>query len=391
MRAWVQGPSRWITSIAPVLWTLVAAGGIGLVAYTDSQVTSNLSVGYLYLFPLVLAGVTIRHRGTLLSLVVVSAMLREWFGLFEHSGWPLVVRNIVVPLTFAAVVLVVSRAQARRRQLADVVSQQRDQLTRDLEEAGVLQRHLIPDQMPDVPGFDLSSHLYPARFVAGDFYDVVWNETDGELAITVADIAGKGTAAAMLMPVVQATVRRLRSVGASPAQLAARLNDVISGLMERPRLVSLVYLVLYRHTGDIDYVNIGHPPPVVTTGVSESHWRWLNQGGPIAGAVPGASYETGRERLNVGDTLLLYTDGASEAENEQGAPFSEDRLARVVSQHRELSAAHTIEALHAEIEAFRADRSNRDDVTLVVVRRRVGHVEPDDGRSQIAGSEDSGA
>ena len=371
--SWWQGSSRWkqyVEKARAAYPPATVAIGIGLVAYTDWRVTDNISVGYLYFFPLVFAGMAIRERGQLALFVVTAAILREWLGPFDHSGWPLVVRSVVVSVTYALVVWFVSHLQARRQHLADVVTEQRDQLTKDLEEAAMLQRLLLPRQLPDVAGWEIGARLYPARIVAGDFFDVFWHEASGRLGLVVADVAGKGAAAAMLMPVVQVTVRRLRSRGVQCDKLGESLNAVIVGLADHPRFVSLVYLEIDTLTGDIEYVNMGHPPPVLlnTSGL-ETAWRWLRRGGAVAGAIDGASYEIGRERFEAGDTLLLYTDGASEAEDEHAQPFSEHRLADVVSRNQQLGAMAVIERISAEVEQFRADGSTRDDMTVVVIRR----------------------
>ena len=371
--SWLQRSSRWKQMVAKAgaaYSPAAVAIGIGLVAYTDWRIADDISVGYLYLFPLVFAGMAVRHRGQLALFVVAAAVLREWFGPFDHSGWPFVARNVVVPVTYAIVVWFVARLQARRQHLADVVTEQRDQLTRDLEEAAVLQRLLIPSQIPDVPGWEIGARLYPARIVAGDFFDAFWDEATGKLGIVVADVAGKGAAAAMLMPVVQVTVRRLRSRGVPCDRLGASLNTVIVGLADHPRFVSLVYLEIDAQTGNVEYVNMGHPPPVLVSGTLDTDWKWLSVGGAVAGAISGASYAIGRAHLDAGDTLLLYTDGASEAENAAAEPFSERRLADVLSRNRDVGATVIIEKISAEVETFRADSSNRDDMTLVVIRRQ---------------------
>ena len=174
----------------------------------------------------------------------------------------------------------------------------------------------------------------------------------------------------MLMPVVQVAVRRLRLQGAPLDEIGAGLNDTVGGLSAAPRLVSLVYLQFDRRTGDIEYVNMGHPPPVLVTGGSRPTVRWLDVGGPVAGAIESARYEIGRERLDAGDTLLLYTDGASEAENDQAEPFAEGRLAAVVSENREQPPDRVIAAVCGAVDAFCADPLSRDDMTLLVIRRR---------------------
>lgn len=370
--SWPSLSMRWNRTrikVGTVVRPAAVAVGIGLVAYTDRLITDNLSVGYLYLLPLAFAGMTISQTGQLALFVVSAAVLRESFGPFDHVGWPLVVRNVVVLVTYSLVVLFAARWQRRQQHLTDVISQQRDQLTRDLEEAAVLQRLLIPSHLPAVPGWEIDAKLYPARIVSGDFFDVFWDESSRRFGIVIADVAGKGAAAAMLMPVVQATVRRLRSNGVACDELGASLNTMIVSLADHPRLVSLVYLEIDTQTGAVQYVNMGHPPPVIVKSAAHTTWHWLSLGGAVAGAIPEAVYEIGRERLEPGDTLLLYTDGASEAEDAHAEPFSEPRLADIMSRNIQLSATLTIEAIFAAIEEFRADDSSRDDTTLVVVRR----------------------
>ena len=366
-------PDRWssdslVARVGQAVWPGVVAVGISLVAYADWRVVTDTSLGYLYFVPLVVAGMTIRRRVWLLFFVATAAALRESFGPFEHSGWPMVSRNVLVPSMYSLVALLVHRFQYRQQQLADIVDQQRAQLSRDVEEAAALQRLLMPRDLPAVPGWDMSARVWPARVVAGDYYDVLWDDSRHELVVVVADVAGKGPAAAMLMPVVQTTVRRLRSEGVTPGKLAAKLNDVIASLADRPRLISLVYIVCNARTGDFVYVNMGHPPPVIVSPDSKP-WRWLSQGGPIAGAVPGATYPVGREQLGIGDTLVLYSDGVSEAANKQGDVLSERGVAEVVSRFHRDGTADVLEDVYEAVEEFRDRSSTRDDMTLVVLRR----------------------
>lgn len=349
-------------------WPTVVIAGIGLVAYTDWRVETSMSVGYLYLVPLILAGNTIHQRKWLLCLVALAAVLREIFGPFQHSGWPLLVRSVIAPSVYALVALFVHRVHERQRRLADLVDQQRRQLNRDLDDAAAVQQALLPDHMPNVSGWELSARHSPARVVSGDTFDVFWDEAAKELTVVIADVTGKGAAAAMLMPVVQATVRRLRAKRHAPEALAQRINDMIAALTDRPLFVSLVYAVIDTDTGDVAYVNMGHPPPVVMRGPSD--WTWLSEGGTIAGAFAGTRYQSGQVHMDAGDALILYTDGVTEAENMHGDPFSERGVADAVSRYRELSADLILEKLQGAVEAFRADSTSRDDMTLIVVRRQ---------------------
>jgi sigma-B regulation protein RsbU (phosphoserine phosphatase) len=233
---------------------------------------------------------------------------------------------------------------------------------REHEEARLIQRALLPTALPQIPGIEVATAWQPADGVGGDCYDMI---TSGALlGIAIADVAGKGLPAALLMSNLQAAVRAFSQNAAEPATLCANLNRLLCGHMISGRFVTFCFAWLdaARHT--LVYVNAGHNPPLLVraSGAVER----LSDGGTVLGVFADAVYKQAQVPLNPGDRLLFYTDGITEARNPAGEEFGEERLAHVAS----LSSAPTIEALKdhilQQLLAFTGGTFD-DDATLIVV------------------------
>ena len=169
--------------------------------------------------------------------------------------------------------------------------------------------------------------------------------------------------AALLMSNVQATLRAYASEALGPAELCARLNQVVSSNTEADRFISLFYCVLDTRTRTLLYSNAGHNPPIVLRN-SGSVVR-LDCGGLVLGPLPEAEFEECEINFGAGDRLLLFTDGVTEARNEDGEEFGDDRLIQVAIESRRLNADRARDAVMAAVSEF-SDGAFLDDVTLVI-------------------------
>ena len=235
----------------------------------------------------------------------------------------------------------------------------------DLDTAGEIQLSLLPD-----PGFETSevsihSKMQPARTVGGDYYDVVELE-DGRLAFVVADVAGKGIPAALLMTLLQGSLRSLLSSGLRGADLVTRLNAYLVANTPENRLITFFYGELDPASGELRYVNAGHNPPLLFHG---SQVARLDPTGVVLGVLEGALFSEERVQLEDGARLLLYTDGVTEAANPADEEFGEQRLEQLLRERAGTTPPRLIETIFETVIAFCGRAKPADDMTMMVVSR----------------------
>ncbi len=355
--------ANWASRVEVFLFCLVC-GGIAAVAYADSHVES-ISLAYLYILPLAFSAMTFRLAVTL-PLVFVCVALHDLFSPVPSVIALRLALNAITLTGFAAVVLVIEKVNAQRRRLAAVIRRQRDELQLEINLAATVQRRLLPISPPHIPGIELASRMTPAQTVGGDYFDFI-QLSDDDLDIVIADVTGKGAAAALLM---SSTVTALR-LGAPYARTIDRLLGAVSQILydatDTARFVTLCYARLHVGEGRLEYSNAGHLPPlVVRCGACE----WLDAGGFPLGVFPVATYEMGTTYLRAGDVVVFYTDGLTEAENGNGEEFTHERLAELVAAHKEESANELLELIYAEAVRFRGSETFTDDLTLIVLKAR---------------------
>ena len=247
--------------------------------------------------------------------------------------------------------------------LGDHISMQRD-----IEIAREIQRWLVPRVPPDVAGVDMAFATRPAKTVAGDYYDAFRRAADGPLLLAVADVAGKSVPAAMLMATFQASLRALAGSRGTLSDLVVGLNrQACSNNMNGRRFTTAFLAELDPLTGGLNYLCAGHNPPMLRhrDGTIE---RLKSESIPL-GIEINEKYETGRTVLDTGDVLIIYTDGVTEARDEDGKEFGEDRLLALVSQTFEERAALTLAAIMRKLDEFVGGAPQHDDITCFVVRR----------------------
>jgi phosphoserine phosphatase RsbU/P len=252
--------------------------------------------------------------------------------------------------------------EARAREEALIHQQEQE---REIAEAKAIQEKLLPSEIPQMPGYEIASAWQSARLVGGDYFDILPLDKK-MLGICIADVAGKGMPAALLMSNLQAAVRGLSSLSVAPHLLCSRLNSIVHRNTDSDRFITFFYAQLEGPEGRLTYVNAGHNAPFVVR-ADGSHER-LREGGTVLGVFASCNYETGSAQLFPGDRVVLYTDGVTEASNLAGEEFGEARLLRLLENHRTLSA----DQLQAKILAVVAEFSGgrwQDDATLLVLCR----------------------
>jgi phosphoserine phosphatase RsbU/P len=255
------------------------------------------------------------------------------------------------------------RLEAEEKLHRSQMAQQFHKQEQEIEEARKIQQGFLPKEIPQVRGFQISGAWQPARVVGGDYFDVL-RLRENTLALCIADVAGKGLPAALLMSNLQATVRGLASAAMPPGELCSRVNRFIHENIAEDRFITLFYGVLDAGARRLCYANAGHNPPVVVHSIG-FHDR-LRKGGGVLGVFPEQGYEQGEVALTPGDRVLLFTDGVTEARNPDGEEFGEPHLLRLLVEHRALSAVELQKKILGALADFsRADLE--DDATLIVV------------------------
>lgn len=250
--------------------------------------------------------------------------------------------------------------------LAEVERQ--EQLTqKELAQAADIQRRLLPSKPPAISRVDLAGYNAPCRTVGGDYFDFV-PYSDGRIGIIVADVAGKGMPAAMLMSSLQARVQVLAEDAVDLAALVTRLNRVISSNCPANRFITFFMAVLDPVTGELAYCNAGHNPPLLVR--AGGGIETLEGGGVILGILPKAAYSERRTRLNDGDILVMYSDGVTEAVRpNQDEEFGEDRLGELVAANSGQNASDLIDTINNCLTEWLSGSQAADDVTLVIAKR----------------------
>ena len=234
---------------------------------------------------------------------------------------------------------------------------------RELEEARRIQRQLMPTTLPHIDGFELAASWQPAGRVGGDCYDAI-PLGGSRIAITIADVVGKGLPAALLMSGLQTAVRAFVSDVLPTDELCARLNRIIGSQIAEGRFISFFCCLLDPAIGILSYTNAGHYPAVLVR--RDGAVERLATGGPVLGAIPGASFDRGVADLAAGDRLVLYTDGITEARNADDEEFGEERLVEEIVAERACSAPALTSRIVDSVSSFTGGRF-QDDATLVVL------------------------
>lgn len=238
-------------------------------------------------------------------------------------------------------------------------------LQQELEIARTMQLSILPRAAPATEAVSVSAIMIPAKEVGGDFYDYFLMR-DGRMALVVADVSGKGIPAAFFMAVSRTLLKNIAQFLREPADIIDRLNKQLCAENEQMMFVSVFLGLLDLQTGQLDYVNAGHNPPLLMC--ADGTTTMMPRGQNMALAVSDeVGFTQGQLKMQKGDTLLLYTDGVTEAVNPEGQFFSEDRLIQWASRATSLSEDLPEAVLH-EVRQFEAGADQADDITCVAAK-----------------------
>ena len=244
---------------------------------------------------------------------------------------------------------------------------ERHRLERELTIARRLQVALIPERLPEIRGYRLYGATQPSRGVSGDYYQVVERAGGDEFVLVLADVSGKGISAALVTGYLEAVSSVPIEDGLPPHEIFKRVSQKLLRRTPPNRFATMFLGVLDPTNGSFRFANAGHAPACLVR--ASGAVEWLNSTGMPLGLISAAEYELGEAMLETGDTLLVYSDGYTEAENPNGEEFGQDRLAEVCAKNKKLEPVELAKAVDKALESYTAGQPFVDDRTIVVVRR----------------------
>lgn len=234
-----------------------------------------------------------------------------------------------------------------------------------LEIARQVQLELLPDRDPQLDNFDISAYVFPTEEVSGDYYDWVKIFED-QIGIIVADAVGKGIPAALLMSFLRASLRASVQVGYAPHIAMSKVNNLLWDSVEDHQFITAIYGILDETNRTFVYSNAGHNPPLLIS--EDGEHRYIDYGDTPLGMFYDARYHQHFIRFDRGQTLVIYTDGITEAANDAGEEYGTDRLAKIVHDGINLPAKKLIDHIRKDVADFTARKFLDDDGTLFIVK-----------------------
>ncbi len=347
-------------------------GGITAVACSVSTILAGLFGGLIYLsvkrrFIGVRGAVTfavlMESFHMLLNLVLTQPFSVAW-EIVRTLAFPMILANAIGMAAFAFIISNYLREEETKEE-RDRLDSELQREKAELEMAREIQQSILPKDLPAWQGYSIAALSRPAREVGGDFYDFFSMANGGHTAI-VADVSGKGMPAALYMAVSRTVMRVAAASTADVGDLVSKANAELVNGSDMGMFVTLFAIELEEH-GKIRYANAGHNPPMrvsTTSGVS-----LLPEGGVAMGVVPDVVPAVGTTTLGVGDLLVLYTDGVTDAVDPTGHEFGENGFQSAIKGLAGLGAKEAYLRLVEAIDEHTGPAPQYDDITLVVVKR----------------------
>ena len=260
---------------------------------------------------------------------------------------------------------------------------EQEAMKKELQVAKVIQQTLLPRELPQVEGYDVSSLYRAAKDVGGDYYDFIRVDRK-RFGICVADVSGKGVPGSLVMTMIRTSLRLEARGNPSPSRVLDQVNSFVTDDMKRGMFVTLFYLVLDSHKRLIQFASAGHDPLILYRAATRKTYMLKPRGFPLGISLPdpalfGKSLGEEQVHLAKGDILVAYTDGIAEAMNEKRELYGLERFIRFIRLNAGLTSKEFVDKLDQEIHAFTGDYPQNDDITLVAIKEGLSEQEMQDG------------
>lgn len=347
------------TGLITVIYASIAGNMVRFAVPVVARRLASLPQPQGYLALLLAFGLIGVVAGSVATLVLFG--VSEAFGLFTRGQTWLIGRNgIELSVLVSVIAGVIGTMSAEKRAaLEATVEGQQEEFARAKE----IQLGLLPKTLPVLAGYTSAGHWQPARMIGGDYYDL-WRIDEDHAGLCIADVSGKGAAAALLMANLQAAVRVTATTPFSPADLCGRLNTVLRANIGRGKFVTLFVAMLDLRSGTLVHANAGHNAPLLRRAGGDV--EELGTTGPALGIIAGPPFGERRVVLAPGDRLLLFTDGLPEAGADRTLAFDESRIATHL--HTAATPHVLLDALAAEVTAV-SGAALHDDLTMLALYR----------------------
>ncbi|MBN2183692.1 MAG: anti-sigma factor antagonist [Candidatus Krumholzibacteriota bacterium] len=254
-----------------------------------------------------------------------------------------------------------------------VVEQERMQ--KEMQVAQEIQHSLLPGKVPEIKGYDIASLYRAAKEVGGDYYDFVKVGEDS-LGVVVADVSGKGVPGSLVMTMIRTALRMEARGNFSAAEVMARMNDFVTEDMKKGMFVTIFYVILDSRNRVISYASAGHNPMILFRAETDETFFLNPRGFPVGISLPDdtlfrRSIDVEKIKLKKDDMLVIYTDGVTEAMNEDREQYGEDRLINLIKSSGKLSPDEFIDKLNGDIWTFTGEYPQNDDITVVAIKEKM--------------------
>ena len=286
-------------------------------------------------------------------------------GAFDFATKPIDLDDLAITIEKAVVQInYIRRSQQEHDQL--------ESLKTDLAVAAEIQQAILPRIFPPFPENDaemeLAARMRPAKDVGGDFYDFFRIDND-RIGVVIADVSGKGIPAAIFMAVSRTLIRTVGLQGITPGECMTKSNELLSKESIDCMFVTVFYAIYNIRTGEFVYCNAGHNSPVIVKSNGKVEMLPVSEN-CMVGAVEGVTYNNTQARLEIGDTLLMYTDGVNEAMNEAFEEYGDERMMRLLATQSGNDCQTIIDQQLADVKAFAGNAAQSDDITLMALKRK---------------------
>lgn len=247
------------------------------------------------------------------------------------------------------------------------------QFDHDLQVGNEVQKILLPQRSPSLEGYEVEGTNIPAKYLSGDYFDYIMLD-ENTCGIVIADVSGKGVPAALIMAMARSVLRLLALSGDTPAEILHRLNSLIYPDIKEGMFMSMTYLVLDRRTNVVKFARAGHDAPLICREIEGTVEKAPSKPGLAVGIDSGGAFNRVTSdftlSLEPGDSLVLYTDGITEALNRQGDEFGLEQMTESIKASAPSGAAGIIQRVTADVRAFIGDYPQHDDITLIAIRKK---------------------